>query len=66
MGNMWHVVQNVGDIPKDRDLRLAVIEQGVVHELVFPCRLAGSSFVDAKSKRPVDVIPTHWQEWTLD
>lgn len=63
---MWHSVRSLSDIPKDRDVRLAVIEQGDVHALVFPCRRTGNSFVDAKTKRVVDLNPTHWQEWTAE
>jgi hypothetical protein len=60
---MWHPVGPASDVPTDRDLRLAVIENGQVHALVFPCRCSGQSWVDANTKRPVEVYPTHWQEW---
>ena len=61
---MWHRVNSLTDVPNDRDLRLAVIDgTGVVHALVFPCRRAGNSWVDANLRRPIDVYPTHWQEW---
>ena len=53
------------DVPKDRDVRLAVIDaSGMVHSLVFPCRRVGDSWVDTKLQRRVEVYPTHWQEWT--
>ena len=65
--NMWHEINTSGDVPKDRDLRLAVIDgKGTVHALVFPCRRVGNSWVDAKLKRQVEVYPTHWQEWLED
>ena len=61
---MWHLVGSIEDVPADRDLRLAVMEGGAMHELAFPCRRRGESWVDAKTQRPVDVRPTHWQEWS--
>ena len=63
---MWHIVGTPGDVPSDRDLRLAVIEAGNVHDLVFPCRRLGDSWIDAKTGRKVDIYPTHWQAWTQE
>jgi hypothetical protein len=49
----------------DCEVRLAVIDgSGTVHALVFPCRRVGNSWIDSKLRRPVEVNPTHWQEWT--
>lgn len=61
---MWHSVQKLTEVPEGRDLRLAVIEHGIVHALVFPCRRTGNYFVDAKTNRVVELNPTHWQDWT--
>jgi hypothetical protein len=62
---MWHRVRSSSDVPQDIDLRLAVIDgSGTVHALVFPCRRVGDSWVDTKLQRPVEVYPTHWEEWT--
>jgi hypothetical protein len=61
---MWQTVQSLKEIPHDRDLRIAVMEGKTVHALVFPCRLRGEVWVDAKTGRQVDVYPTHWQDWT--
>jgi hypothetical protein len=61
---MWNQINSPYDVPADRDVRLAVINGGgTVHSLVFPCRRVGNSWVDAKSRRSVEVYPTHWQEW---
>lgn len=60
---MWHYIGTIENVPTDRDLWLAVIN-GDMHELVFPCRRRGKYWVDAKTQRPVDVRPTHWQEWS--
>jgi hypothetical protein len=61
---MWKSVHSLKDVPKDRDLRLGVLDGETVHALVFPCRLRGQVWVDAKSGRQVEVYPTHWQDWT--
>jgi hypothetical protein len=62
---MWHLVNSIGDVPDDRDVRLAVIDaSGKEHALVFPCRRVGNSWIDTKLQRPVEVRPTHWREWT--
>jgi hypothetical protein len=64
---VWHKINSHADVPTDRDVRLAVIDaNGTAHALVFPCRRIGNSWVDAKSRRSVEVYPTHWQEWTAE
>jgi hypothetical protein len=65
---MWHLVQSISDVPTDRDLRLAVMDRddGMLHQLVFPCRRSGLSWINAKTRRLVEVRPTHWQEWHID
>lgn len=60
---MWRSVSSTENIPKDRDLRLAVIDGDGVHELVFLSRRLGMYWIDAKTRRTLEVRPTHWQEW---
>jgi len=60
---MWKPIGPILEIPTDRDLRLAVLDKKGEHVLVFPCRRRGNSWVDAKSGRPVEVYPTHWEDW---
>ncbi|MEJ2377590.1 MAG: hypothetical protein P8Y71_20095 [Pseudolabrys sp.] len=55
--------QAVATAPFDRDLELAVISNGEVHALVFPCRRILNSWVNAETKKVLDVRPTHWREW---
>jgi hypothetical protein len=50
--------------PEDSDLEVCVIDKQGVHALVFPCRKNGREWVDASTKRRVDVQPTHWRLWT--
>jgi hypothetical protein len=64
---MWHKVNSPADVPEERDVRLAVIDAGgIAHALVFPCRRVGHSWIDVKLHRPVEVDPTHWQDWHED
>lgn len=49
--------------PFGRDLELAVIEKGEVHAVAFPCRRLLRGWINAETKQPVEVYPTHWREW---
>jgi hypothetical protein len=56
--------QMIATAPFDRDLELAVFDKaGRVHALVFPCRRILGSWIDAETKKRIDVLPTHWREW---
>jgi hypothetical protein len=57
---MW---QPILSAPFDRDLELAVIEAGVAHALVFPCRRGPYGWIKAETERRIDVNPTHWRDW---
>jgi hypothetical protein len=56
----WHPALTA---PFDQDLELAVIDNDGPHVLVFPCRRVPGGWVDADSKRRIDVDPTHWRSW---
>ena len=56
----------ISSAPSDRDLELSVIDRAEVHALVFPCRKEGNGWIDASTKKQVDVQPTHWRVWTED
>jgi hypothetical protein len=49
--------------PRNRDLQLAVIDRHGAHILAFPCRRVEDGWVNAKTKKWIDVFPTHWREW---
>ena len=63
---MWHLIDNISEIPSDRDLRLAVITSDEVHALVFACRKKGVSWINAETGRAIEPYPTHWQYWSDD
>jgi hypothetical protein len=56
---MWNDIETA---PFDRDLELAVIDNGV-HALVFPCVRMSDGWHHAVTLKPVDVTPTHWRQW---
>jgi hypothetical protein len=57
---MW---QPISTAPFDRELELAVIDKDEAHALVFPSRRIPSVWINAESKKSIDVCPTHWREW---
>ena len=56
----------VSSAPADRDLEVCVIDKLGVHALIFPCRKDGTDWVDAVTKKWIDIQPTHWRAWTED
>jgi hypothetical protein len=57
---MWAPISTA---PFDRDLELAVIDRDGEHKLVFPCRRILGGWIDAETKKRMEVHPTHWREW---
>jgi len=53
----------VSNAPSDVDLEVCVIDAGVVHALVFPCRKSGNGWVDVAMRNRIDIEPTHWRKW---
>jgi hypothetical protein len=49
--------------PFDVDIELAVLDREGAHALVFPCRRILGGWVNATSKKRLDLAPTHWREW---
>jgi hypothetical protein len=57
---MW---QPISSAPFGRDLELAVLDADGAHALVFPCKRVPGGWINAATKRWIDVRPTHWREW---
>ncbi|AMN38510.1 hypothetical protein RHPLAN_00450 [Rhodoplanes sp. Z2-YC6860] len=57
---MW---QPISSAPFDRDIEIAVVNEDGEHPLVFACRRVPGGWIAAKSKRWLDIRPTHWREW---
>jgi len=49
--------------PSDADLEVCVMDKEGIHALVFPCRKNGAEWVDATTKKRIDIQPTHWRIW---
>jgi hypothetical protein len=49
--------------PADVDLEVCVIDKSDTHALVFPVRKSGNDWVDASTKKRIDIVPTHWRKW---
>jgi hypothetical protein len=60
---MW---QNITAAPDDRDVEVAVIDKDGVHPLVAPCRRTANGWIDAVSRRLLDIRPTHWRPARAD
>jgi len=53
----------ISSAPLDRDLELAVIDYSGTHALLFACRRIADGWINAVTKRRVEIEPTHWREW---
>ena len=49
--------------PSNTDLEVCVMDKHGVHALVFPVRKSGTDWVDAATKKRIDILPTHWRKW---
>jgi len=49
--------------PSDTDLEVGVMDKNGVHALIFPARKVGTDWVDASTKKRIDIQPTHWRKW---
>jgi hypothetical protein len=50
--------------PPDADLEVCVLDERGLHALIFPVHKRGLDWVDASTKKRIDVMPTHWRRWT--
>jgi hypothetical protein len=49
--------------PPNIDLEVCVMDRSAVHALIFPVRRNKTDWVDAKTKKRIDIVPTHWRKW---
>ncbi len=49
--------------PAGVGLELCVMDFQGTHALVFPCHKSGAGWVDASTKKRIDIEPTHWRVW---
>ena len=56
----WQAIESA---PFDRNLELATINRDGLHKVVFACRRTSRGWVNAKTRQPADIHPTHWRDW---
>ena len=49
--------------PPDIDLEVCVMDRSGIHALIFPVRRNKTDWVDVKTKKRIDIVPTHWRKW---
>jgi len=49
--------------PSDADLEVCVLDERGLHALIFPVHRRGIDWVDAVTKKRIEVAPTHWRKW---
>jgi hypothetical protein len=57
--------QPVSIAPVSSELELAIINSGGVYAFFLPCYRSVDGWRDAKTKRRIEVEPTHWREWVV-
>jgi hypothetical protein len=58
---MWHPISTA---PFDHELELAVIDDKGTRAICFACRRILGGWVKSDTRRPVELRPTHWRDWT--
>ena len=53
----------VGAPPLERDLEVAVIDEAGIHPIAFPCRYKDAVWVNAVTRKRIEINPTHWRDW---
>jgi|HubBroStandDraft_2_1064218.scaffolds.fasta_scaffold42807_3 hypothetical protein len=54
---------SVSITPVDGELEVCVMDKRGLHVLAFPVRKSGMDWVDAVTKKRIDLAPTHWRPW---
>ena len=39
------------------------MDRNGIHALIFPVRKGKTDWVDAQTKKRIDIAPTHWRKW---
>jgi hypothetical protein len=53
----------IREAPDDHDVQLAMMVDGKVNALTFPCRRSKRTWVQSATGKPVFFKPTQWREW---
>jgi hypothetical protein len=49
--------------PHNVDLEVGVVDGDGVHRLVFPVHKYAGRWLDASTRKPVNIEPSHWRDW---
>jgi hypothetical protein len=49
--------------PSNADLEVCVLDERGLHAVVFPVHKRRTGWVDAVTKKRIDIAPTHWRRW---
>ena len=55
--------KDIVSVPLSRDLEVAVIDKAGVHTTAFPCRYHDGVWINANTRKRIEINPTHWREW---
>ncbi|HUZ31523.1 MAG TPA: hypothetical protein VMV19_05355 [Xanthobacteraceae bacterium] len=50
-------------VPMERDVEVAVIDKAGVHPVEFCCRHNDGVWINASTRKQINIQPTHWREW---
>jgi hypothetical protein len=50
-------------VQTERDLEVAVIDTTGTHPVAFPCRYREGIWINATTRKQIEINPTHWREW---
>jgi hypothetical protein len=53
----------ISTAPSDTDLEVCVMDSHGIHALMNPCGKTETGWVDASTKKRIDIQPTHWRKW---
>jgi hypothetical protein len=56
----WNEIVSV---PAERDLEVAVIDRDGIHPIASPCRYKEGAWINANTRRRIEINPSHWREW---
>jgi len=60
----WQAIVRVP--PSGRDLEVAVIDKLGIHSIAFPCRYQEAVWINAVTRKQIEINPTHWRDWKTD
>jgi hypothetical protein len=50
--------------PPNADLEVSVLDGCELRALLFPVRKSETEWVDISTNKRIDIVPTHWRQWS--